>query len=180
MKVKVINEWGYQEALLGISLSYGGRPNPIVAERLAHRQGGHNKFLEFIVVWIDITAPRYWWQQFDTYMVDTTMQNMHTLMSKEITQEDFEGGLSDTILDKLNEYIRDKRFDKVKEALPESFLQRRIVCTNYKVLQNMENQRRKLREWQYFLDEVERVIRHPYFVSREFATPFGGDKDEDA
>ncbi len=69
MKVTVLEESGYQHALLGLSLSRGITLEHAdrVAQRLAGKDGGHNKFLESIAVWMDITAPRYWWQQFDTY-----------------------------------------------------------------------------------------------------------------
>ncbi len=75
MKTKLLHEHGSQEALLGLSLSYDSEPNIKVANQLAHKQGGHNKFLESIVVWLDITAPRYWWQEFDTYRIGITKQS---------------------------------------------------------------------------------------------------------
>ena len=65
MRVRVINESGYEQACLGISLSHHSTLERAkqVALKLAHKDGGHNKFLESIVTWIDVTAARYWWQQ---------------------------------------------------------------------------------------------------------------------
>jgi len=95
MKVKILDERGYDWALLGLSLSFEQDPAdmPRVAQKLAFRGDGHNKFLESIVLWLDITAPRYWWQQFDTYRAGVSKQSastMHTMTRRALTQEDFE------------------------------------------------------------------------------------------
>lgn len=161
MQVTILNECGYFQSMLGLSLSYNQDVGkmPAVADKLKDKYGGHNKFLESIVVWMDITAPRYFWQQFDTYRVGTTKQSestMHTILRKPFTEEDFEGGMHPDILNILNQERGDKEFDMVKRFLPESFLQRRVVCTNYMVLKNMIRQRHshKLEEWQYFCSEM--------------------------
>lgn len=172
MKTKVINESGYEEALLGISLSFNQdiEKMPAVARNLAFKQGGHNKFLESMVVWIDLTAARYFWQQFDTYRVGTTKQSgstMHTMMSTAFTEDMFEGeDTSLAMINMLNHMRANKEFLKLKQHLPESFLQRRIVCTNYKVLQNMVHQRmaHKLDEWREFLNEVIGQVEYPGFL----------------
>lgn len=172
MKIKVLREAGYDEALLGISLSFDQKvvKMPAVARSLAHKQGGHNKFLESMQVWVDITAPRYWWQQYDTYRVGTTKQSestMHTILRSPFTEGMFEGeDTSLAMINMLNAMREAKEFDKLKQHLPESFLQRRIVCTNYKVLQNIEYQRRKhkLTEWQYYLDCILTQTKHAHFI----------------
>lgn len=181
MEVKVLREEGYEEALLGLSLSYGKEKNPRVALRLAFRQGGHNKFLESIVVWLDVRAPRYWWSQFDTYRVGTTKQSestMHTLLARRLFPEDFEGGCDVDILIKLNDAIAAKDFQYVKRHLPESFLQRRIVCTNYKVLQNMclQRQKHKLTEWSKLIDVLRVSLAHPEFLFKEEQDECEGSK----
>ena len=86
MKVEVVNESGYTEALLGLSLSHN---QPIenmadVALKLASKDGGHNKFLESIYIWLDITAPRFWWQEADTYRLSTKQSEstMHTMTNR--------------------------------------------------------------------------------------------------
>ena len=170
MKVIKLKEAGYEEALLGLALSYESEPSPKVAERLAHRQGGHNKFLESIIVWLDVTAPRYWWQQADTYRLTSKQSGstMHTLMRRELAQDDFEGFVLNSWIRDLNEMIDHKRFEDVKRHLLESFLQRRIWRLDYKTLQNMYSQRitHKLPEWQYFLNEVVRQLEYPEFVRK--------------
>ena len=168
MEVKVLNEAGYDEALLGISLSFNQplENMPRVATKLAHRDGGHNKFLESLVVWLDIEAPRYWWMEFDTYRVGTTKQSestMHTILRSYLGQDNFEDEVYSCTLEALNTDIESKEFQKVKDNLPESFLQRRIVCTNYKTLRNIFIQRanHKLELWRIFIREVRNQINHP-------------------
>lgn len=173
MQTRVIRESGFKEALQGLALSYNSFPSKRVADRLAFKGGGHNKFLESMMVWIEVTAPRYFWQQLDTYRVGTTKQSestMHTILRGSLTQKDFEGGdIYPETLDNLNADILKRNFDKVKKNLPESFLQKRVVCTSYKTLQNMEYQRRshKLKEWQEFLDDVYNQVQHPEYLVEE-------------
>lgn len=171
MKVQVLREAGYEEALLGLSLSYN---QPIekmarVANRLYCHDDGHNKFLESMAVWLDIVAPRYWWQQFDTYRVGMTKQSestMHTLMKRLLTQEDFEHPIHPATLERLNDLIAVRDFETVKIELPEGFLQRRVVCTNYKVLRHIVNQRlrHRLPEWVIFCREIAARLEHGDFV----------------
>lgn len=171
MKVKVLREAGVEEALLGLSLSYNSEPSIRVANNLAHKQGGHNKFLESVQVWLDVTAPLYFWKQLDTYRVGTSKQSestMHTLMRKELTQDNFEGGIHEGFLESLNYWIEVDAFDTVNKHLPSSFLQRRIISTNYKVLQSIYNQRRghKLKEWNYFREELIEQLEKPEWISK--------------
>ena len=180
MRITVIGECGYEQALFGCGLSHGltsgwefrGETWPVermvqVAHKLAHKDGGHNKLLESIVVWLDIEAPRYWWQEFDTYRVGTTKQSestIHTMTKRELTVNDFEGvDVPTRHIEWLNSLIREKAWLEVKNNLPESFLQRRIVCTNYKVLRNIVLQRRKhkLELWRDFVDHLLSQIVHP-------------------
>jgi len=167
MQVTVLDEYGYELALLGLSLSYKQDTErmPEVARRLALKSGGHNKFLESIVLWLDITAPRFWWQQFDTYRVGVTKQSestMHTMTKRPLTQEEIPA----ETLAYLNQLIAEKDWKQVKWLLPESFLQRRIVCLNYMALQRMLRQRatHKLEEWRVFIDQVLGQVAHPEFL----------------
>lgn len=161
MKVQILRESGYGEAMLGLSLSYGiGTTKACeVSKKLYNKDGGHNKFLEQIQVWMDITAARYWWQQFDTYRVGMSKQSgstMHTLMKRDLTQEDFESPIRESTLKYLNTLINIKNFDQLKVELPEGFLQRRIVCCSYKSLRAMISQRQhhKLREWHQLIETI--------------------------
>ncbi len=171
MQVTVLDEYGYEFALLGLSLSYKQDTErmPEVARRLAFKGGGHNKFLESIVLWLDITAPRYWWQQFDTYRVGVTKQSestMHTMTKRPLIQEDFEHPIPAETLAHLNDLVAENDWKTVKWLLPESFLQRRIVCLNYMTLQRMIRQRatHKLEEWRAFIDQVLGQVAHPEFL----------------
>lgn len=173
MKVKVLKEAGYTEAKLGLSLSYNTKvPMDEVCYRLAFKGRGHNKYLESIQVWLDITMPRHWWQEFDTYRVGMTKQSestMHTILRKPFSSTLFAcKDMSIALINLLNSFREKKEWRLLKDHLPESFLQRRIVCTNYKVLQNMEDQRRnhKLEEWPYFLDEIQYQVENPEFIQR--------------
>ena len=160
MEVNVLSEHGYFPAMLGLSLSYNQDVGkmPAVADKLKDKYAGHNKFLESIVVWVDVNAPRYWWSQADTYRLTTKQSEstMHTIMRKPFSEEDFEGGMHPDIINILNQEREDKDFEAVKRYLPESFLQRRVWVMNYMVLKNIINQRstHKLREWHYFIDEM--------------------------
>lgn len=178
MKVDILKECGYEEAVKGIGLSYGiddFERLELVAKKLCNKDGGHNKFLESIMVWIDIEAPRYWWQEFDTYRVGTSKQSestIHTICRTKLSKDSFE---DDTVFNDIIDYLnlcinsynsttnKDSKallFRKIKNNLPEGYLQRRIVCTNYKTLRNMIYQRRNhvLSEWKQFLHTLEEQL----------------------
>jgi len=172
MRVQIIEQHGYSSALLGLSLSYNRDPAhmPAVAEKLRFKGEGHNKFLETISVWLDIDAARYFWQQFDTYRIGVTKQSestMHTITSRRLQQSDFEHPIPEAHLQHLNALIADEQWQAVKRDLPESFLQRRIVCLNYMTLQRMIRQRKthRLAEWRTFINEVLRQAEHPELLT---------------
>lgn len=166
MQITILSESGHREALLGLSLN---KNQPVekmttVAARLAPMDGGHNKFLESIVVWLDIRAPRYWWQEFDTYRVGISKQSqstMHTALKTPLTQADFIGFVPDLYLDYLNQVRESGDIERLKELLPEGFWQRRVVCANYKALRHIVSQRKnhRLPLWQtfcaYLVDHLE-------------------------
>lgn len=177
MKVKIIKESGYDEAILGLSLSYGidMLRAAQVAEKLAHREGGHNKFLESIMVWIDITAPRYWWQEADTYRISSKQSEstMHTIAKRQLTDDDFEMCINPHQLNWINVLISyyntspsNDNLEQIKNALPEGFLQRRIWCLSYKALKNIIHQRdgHRLSGWKVFIDEALTNTQHKSFL----------------
>ena len=136
-----------------------------IAKRLCDKDNGHNKFLESIIVHLDIKAPRYMWQQIDTYRVGTTKQSestMHTIMKRKLRLEDFQG-VDEGIVECLNQAIDIGEFNYIKNNLPESFLQKRIVCTNYRVLRNIIKQRQnhKLQLWKDFCNEIKEQVAYP-------------------
>lgn len=171
MEVIILHEAGYEQAMKGLGLSYHTLGTRIreVAQTLALKGGGENKFLESMVVWMDVRAPRYWWAQFDTYRTGVTKQSestMHTLLRDKLTQDSFARPIDATILCRL-EHLRQKgRLEKLKNLLPEGFLQRRVVCANYKTLRNMINQRHnhKLYEWQLFVAIIKHGVAHKEFL----------------
>lgn len=185
MRVEVLKETGIDEALFGLGLSYGLTSGKdlktidyntferllfTVSPKLAHLGGGHNKFLRQISVWLDITAPMYWWKEFDTYKVATTAQSestMHTLVKNKITQECFAHPIPEFLLVELNTLrLLPEKFGELINLLPQGWLQRRIVSCNYAVLQNIVQQRtgHKLPEWKLFIDTVVQQAKYSGFL----------------
>ena len=146
-----------------------------LARRLAGAGTDHRKFLRQIFVSVDITAPLYWWKEFDTYKVGTVANScstMHKIHSKAFDRDDFshdrldEGGLA--ALDALIVYLEAERqkFNANKEnrqswhnmiqMLPTSFNQMRTVTLNYENLINIYYARRfhKLAEWHTLCDWI--------------------------
>lgn len=151
-----------------------------LANRLAKAGSDHRKFIRQIFVSVDITAPLYWWKEFDTYKVGTVANStstMHKIHSKPITAEDFStdhltaesAKFFDVIVDYLEsvrlEYMQTKDkslwYDLIS-VLPESYEQTRTVTMNYENLVNMYYARKnhKLDEWHTFCDEF--VLQLPY------------------
>ena len=185
------------DAMLGLGLSYGTTSDMelktlmkrtdvfnsliTIAKKLAWKQGGHNKFLETITLCLDITAPRYWWQEFDTYRVGVTKQSestMHTITNKPFETTDFESGCTVEVLKLLNTIreglidvkgpVEDDKhdFEYLKNYLPEGYLQRRIVTLNLKTLQNIWTQRctHRLPEWKMFFTSIMQDLEcHPQY-----------------
>lgn len=142
--------------------------------RLIRAGSSHRKFLRQIFASVDITAPLYWWKEYDTYKVGTVANScstMHKITAKEFTLDDFSlehliPRALDTLqatVDALNAYRSDyiQTKDKIAwwqliQLLPQSYNQRRTVTLTYENLLNMVSQRRghKLDEWHDFCDWV--------------------------
>lgn len=185
MKVNVLLEAGHDIALMGMAYSFKDRaedPESWWADKkdraykraplLVPKEGGHNKFLESIQVWIDLEASRAFWSEFDTYRVGTTKQSestMHTLSKRAPNAEDFEEGTSPEMIRAFIKVWENSRGDIniLKMNLPEGFLQRRVVCTNYKVLRNILAQREghRLLWWKVFSDAVVSQVEHPEYLN---------------
>ncbi len=145
-----------------------------LARRLAVAGSDHRKFLRQIMVSMDITAPLYWWKEFDTYKVGTVANStstMHKIQAKEFSREDFScDRMSEdclAVLDSVVAYLESERvkFNETKERshwhnmiqlLPSSFNQMRTVTMNYEVLINIYYARRthKLAEWHTLCDAI--------------------------
>ena len=126
-----------------------------VACRLAPKGNGENKFLRAIHYSWHIRAPRYWYQELATYGVGTVTQSESTMrvlaMGRSFEPADFEGHEVDSfVLSKLNILLDTLRANpkstdllvKIKSALPESFLQRRVWACSLAVMQNVWRQRK--------------------------------------
>lgn len=145
-----------------------------VAGRLAPLDRGHNTFLAMIGAWLDIQAPRYWWQEADRYKVGTVLQSestMHTIHTRAFSKEMFQDeDIPDFYLTHLNilreAYLETKDKEiwrKIIKDKPESFLQRRILYCNYMNLRNIIIQRKghKLQEWALFIESIHAQCQHP-------------------
>ena len=148
-----------------------------LASRLAKAGSDHRKFVRQIIVSLDISAPFYWWKEFDTYKVGTVANScstMHKIQAKEFTREDFscekmsDEGLA--VLDSVIAFMERERLafietkDKAHwhnmiQMLPTSYNQLRTVTLNYEVLINIYKARRyhKLDEWKIFCAEIEKL-----------------------
>ena len=135
----------------------------------------HRKFMRMIVVYMDVTAPLYWWKEYDTYKVGTVANScstMHKIAEKEFTLDDFScehliGIAKDDLhgttsvlnhFRKLYLQSKDKKYWwQMIQLLPSSYNQRRTVMLNYEVLANIYKSRRnhKLDEWHTFCDLIE-------------------------
>ena len=149
----------------------------LLAQRLIQSGTDHSKFMRQIFVSFDLTAPLYFWKEFDTYRVATVSNSestMHTIHKKPFTQDmvscehlDKDSlDVLDIVIDKLNIYRNRYISDKDKndwwnmiQLLPSSFNQKRTITLNYQVLRNMYFARRnhKLDEWRDFCKMIENL-----------------------
>lgn len=153
-------------------------------QRLARAGTDHRKYMRMIVVYADVTAPLYWWKEFDTYKVGTVANSestMHTITDRQLMLDDFAVDYIKEDDDSIEHFmeiifhindLRDeyivlkesvdhkyarKTWYKIIQFLPSSFLQKRTVQLNYEVLANIYRARKnhKLDEWREFCHWVE-------------------------
>lgn len=157
----------------------------------------HRKFMRMIIVYLDITAPLYYWKEFDTYKVGTVANScstMHKIADKEFTLEDFSHehlvciSTLDYVVQELNcwrtryiQYDEDPTIGEnlkmskkdiwwqMIQLLPSSYNQKRTVMLNYEVLANMYKSRRnhKLDEWHTFCDWIEKLPYSELITGKE-------------
>lgn len=154
----------------GFDTYFAWKDDVELLKALVQRGDSHAKVARMIQVWMDITAPRYWWQEFDTYAVGVTrmsQSSIHTLGKRKLTEDDFSNGIFPEIIDYLNaiqgsDIPRVDKMKIMKKNLPESFLQRRIVNINYQALRHIYFDRvgHKLYEWSIFLNAIENLPFH--------------------
>lgn len=186
-----LNSWARNDSTFNDEIILGEN-DLALATGLISAGTEHRKFLRQIFVSMDITAPLYWWKEFDTYKIGTTANScstMHTLLKYPITMyENFE--IDDLDTDILSSFTtgdkptieifidflenlrlkaietKDMRYWKeLVRWLPEGWLQKRTWTGNYEVLMNMYKQRKdhKLIEWHTFCNKI---LELPYM--REF------------
>ena len=180
-----LNSWDRMDSFYDREGNYVLGENDLgLAKRLASAGSDHRKFLRQIFVSVDITAPLYWWKEFDTYKVGTVANStstMHKIHAKEFTREDFshdrldESGLNmlDAIIDYLEcerqKFLENKEdrqsWHNMIQMLPSSYNQMRTVTMNYENLMNIYYARRfhKLDEWHVVCHWIESL---PY--AKEF------------
>lgn len=194
IRVEEIEVWGFKHAIRGMrnpmnswdksdTLLCGNVDNPDLIlgkndlelmQKLYKAGTEHRKYLRQIFVSMDITAPLYWWKEFDTYKVGTVANScstMHTIHKKEFELDDFSHehldyicqGVLLKLIDYLNSYRKDflEINDKDKwwqmiQLLPSSYNQKRTVTMNYENVANIIHQREnhKLDEWNVFCDTM--------------------------
>jgi len=170
-----LNSWDRMDSYYNESGEFVlGENDLALAAKLCKAGSDHRKFIRQIFVSVDITAPLYWWKEFDTYKVGTVANStstMHKIQAKEFSRDDFscdrltEGGL--LALDALIAYLEECRvkFNETKDRaywhdmiqlLPSSYNQMRTVTMNYENLCNIYYARRshKLAEWHEFCDMI--------------------------
>lgn len=155
--------------------------------KLAAGGSVHAKYRRMITVTVDITAPLYWWKEFDTYKVGTVANScstMHKIHAKEFTIKDFSWehlnsaclAILDIIIYRLN-YYREKFLEtrqkdywwQMIQLLPSSYHQARTVLLNYEVLVGMYKDRKehKLDEWRELCKWIEELPYSEVITGKE-------------
>ena len=168
-----LNSWEFSDSSYKYDEYDIGEKDLRLMKHLAKAGTSHSKYRRMITVYVDITAPLYWWKEFDTYKVGTVANScstMHKIHANELTLDDFShehligtGSLL-AVINEMN-FIRN-RFNETKDKkywyhliqlLPTSYNQKRTVMLNYEVLANMYRDRKnhKLDEWRDFCEWVE-------------------------
>ena len=171
-----LNSWGRMDSHTEPDGSFVFGPNDLdLAMRLAKAGSDHRKYLRMVFVSVDVTAPLYWWKEYDTYKVATVANStstMHKIHSKPFSMDDFSCDhmtdgtkkFMETVVAEL-ENIR-LRFKETKskddwydmiQLLPSSYIQMRTCTFNYETLINIYRARKnhKLAEWHTFCDWIE-------------------------
>ena len=163
-----MNSWARMDSYFDEKGEFVFGPNDLdLAKRLCKAGSDHRKFIRQIFVTVDITAPLYWWKEYDTYKVGTVANStstMHKIHSKPFEMSDFSTDhMTDTaleIMQKNIDFLEGLRKDyvitkdkslwySIIQLLPESYNQTRTVTMTYENIHNMYFQRKnhKLTEW---------------------------------
>lgn len=171
-----MNSWSRSDSTYGADGTFNLGPNDLdLARRLAVSGSDHRKYLRMVFVSVDITAPLYWWKEYDTYKVGTVANStstMHKIHAAPFSREDFscermsEEALAclDGVIACLekarlryNETKERAHWDDMIQLLPASYNQMRTCTMNYENLINIYYARRnhKLQEWHAFCRWIE-------------------------
>ena len=185
-----LNSWARSDSSYDENGNYILGPNDLsLAKRLRLAGSDHRKFIRQIFVSCDVTAPLYWWKEYDTYKVATVANStstMHKIHAKPIEMDDFSHDHLTTDAQKIMEaYIQE--IEKIRlrymengknkedwydliEMIPESYNQMRTISLNYETLVNIYFARKnhKLDEWHTFCDWIETL---PYAKEIILALP---------
>ena len=171
-----MNSWGRMDSFYDENGQYVLGPNDLdLAVRLRRAGSDHRKYLRQIFVSVDITAPMYWWKEYDTYKVSTVANStstMHKIHSKPFSREDFSTdhmtadtlAFMDQVIARLEsirlKFVEDGKkkedwYDLI-QLLPSSYNQMRTCSLNYETLVNIYYARKghKLEEWHTFCDWI--------------------------
>ena len=197
-----MNSWNkidselHKEVELDLTPSfYLGDNDKALMRKLAKAGTDHRKFMRMMPVYVRITAPLYWWKEFDTYKVGTianSCSTMHKIADKEFTLDDFSHdhlvciSTLDYVVQELNcwrsRYIQYDEDPTVGEnlkmskkdiwwqmiqLLPSSYNQTRNVMLNYEVLANIYHSRKnhKLDEWRQFCKWIEEKVPYSWLIT---------------
>ena len=173
-----------------------GNNDAKLMKKLSQAGTDHRKYMRMIPVYVRITAPLYWWKEFDTYKVGTVANScstMHKIQEKEFTLDDFSCEHLDLLnvkpsydinfVSSLKEILRylnlardkyletkDKKYWwQMIQLLPSSYTQTRNVMFNYEVLANMYHSRKnhKLDEWRDFCKWIETLPYSELIIGKE-------------
>lgn len=171
-----LNSWARMDSHTEADGTFVLGPNDLdLAMRLARAGSDHRKYLRMVFVSVDVTAPIYWWKEYDTYKVATVANStstMHKIHSKPFSIDDFScDHMTDntkkfmgTVINELEAIRLRFRETKSKEdwydmiqLLPSSYNQMRTCTLNYETLINIYRARKnhKLAEWHTFCDWIE-------------------------
>ena len=171
-----LNSWARSDSYYDENHNYVLGPNDLdLAKRLRKAGSDHRKFIRQVMVSVDITAPIYWWKEYDTYKVATVANStstMHKIHSKPFELDDFSHDhltpdgleLLTFIISRLEEirlrFVEEKKkedwYDLI-QLLHSSYKQMRTCTLNYETLINIYHARKnhKLQEWHTFCDWIE-------------------------
>lgn len=155
---------GPKDHELMLKLAHAGNSNP-----------SHSKFRRMMVVYTDVTAPFYWWKEYDTYKIGTVANScstMHSITNKPFEKEDFSfENVPDKIVERYlndlnilrgmylistNPRVKKVYWYQIIQLLPESYMQKRTLMLSYEVLHKIYVDRKdhKLEEWHTFCDWI--------------------------